>query len=152
MGKMMPETCWAVFERQEINLRDWSIWLVDLFEYLGIFVQDIWNSLLCSYSVTQLQAPLHISVQTVQIAVAVEPHFIIQRLSVSNQRFLRLSSWFIHWRWYSVISLSLPIVLFVMILPFPYHYRSSFLWWSYHFLITTDRPFCDDLTISLHAI
>jgi hypothetical protein len=28
----MPETCWAVFERRAINLRDWCIWLVDLFE------------------------------------------------------------------------------------------------------------------------
>jgi len=32
MGKRMPETCWAVFKRQEINLGDWCIWLVDLFE------------------------------------------------------------------------------------------------------------------------
>ena len=32
MGKRMPETCWAVFERRAINLRDWCIWLVDLFE------------------------------------------------------------------------------------------------------------------------
>jgi hypothetical protein len=32
MGKRMPETFWAVFERQAINLRDWCIWLVDLFE------------------------------------------------------------------------------------------------------------------------
>jgi len=27
-----PETCWAVFKRQAINLRHWCIWLVDLFE------------------------------------------------------------------------------------------------------------------------
>jgi len=32
MGMRMPETCWAVFKRQAINLRDWCIWLVDLFE------------------------------------------------------------------------------------------------------------------------
>ena len=32
MGTRMPETCWAVFKRQAINLRDWCIWLVDLFE------------------------------------------------------------------------------------------------------------------------
>ena len=32
MGMMMPETCWAVFKRQAINLRDWCMWLVDLFE------------------------------------------------------------------------------------------------------------------------
>jgi hypothetical protein len=34
MGKKMPETCWAVFERPAINLRDWCIWLVDLFEWI----------------------------------------------------------------------------------------------------------------------
>ena len=32
MGKRMPERRWAVFKRQAINLRDWCIWLVDLFE------------------------------------------------------------------------------------------------------------------------
>jgi hypothetical protein len=34
MGLTMPETCWAVFKRQAINLRDWWIWLVYLFEYM----------------------------------------------------------------------------------------------------------------------
>ena len=34
MGKRMPETCGAVFERRAINQRDWCIWLVDLFEYM----------------------------------------------------------------------------------------------------------------------
>jgi len=34
MGMRMPKTCWAVFKRQAINLRDWCIWLVDLFEYM----------------------------------------------------------------------------------------------------------------------
>jgi hypothetical protein len=34
MGVRMPETCWAVFKRQAINLKDWCIWLVDLFEYM----------------------------------------------------------------------------------------------------------------------
>jgi len=34
MGMRMPETCWAVFKRQAINLRDCCIWLVDLFEYM----------------------------------------------------------------------------------------------------------------------
>jgi len=29
-AKRMPETCWAVFERWAINLRDWCIRLVDL--------------------------------------------------------------------------------------------------------------------------
>ena len=32
MGMRMPETCWAVFKRQAIKLRDWCIWLVDLSE------------------------------------------------------------------------------------------------------------------------
>jgi len=34
MGKRMSETFWAVFERRAINLRDWCIWLVDLFEHV----------------------------------------------------------------------------------------------------------------------
>ena len=34
MGMRMPKTCWAVFKRQEIKLRDWCIWLVDSFEYI----------------------------------------------------------------------------------------------------------------------
>jgi hypothetical protein len=34
MDMRMPETCWAVFKRQAINLRDWCFWLVDLFEYM----------------------------------------------------------------------------------------------------------------------
>jgi hypothetical protein len=37
LGILMPETCWAVFKRQAINLRDWCIWLVDLFEYKNVF-------------------------------------------------------------------------------------------------------------------
>jgi hypothetical protein len=32
MGMRMPETCWAVFKQQVINLRNCWIWLVDLFE------------------------------------------------------------------------------------------------------------------------
>ena len=34
MGERMPETCWVVFKRPAINLRDWCIWLVDLFEWV----------------------------------------------------------------------------------------------------------------------
>jgi hypothetical protein len=34
MGTRIPGTCWAVFKRQAIKLRDWCIWLVDLFEYM----------------------------------------------------------------------------------------------------------------------
>jgi hypothetical protein len=32
MGMSMPETCWAVFKRQVINLRNCWIWLVDSIE------------------------------------------------------------------------------------------------------------------------
>jgi hypothetical protein len=32
MGMRMSKTCWAVFKRQAINMRDLWIWLVDLFE------------------------------------------------------------------------------------------------------------------------
>jgi hypothetical protein len=31
-GVGTPETCWAVYKRQAVNLRDCCIWLVDLFE------------------------------------------------------------------------------------------------------------------------
>jgi hypothetical protein len=41
MGKRMPETCWVVFERQAINLRDWFIWLVDLFECNSCFTCSV---------------------------------------------------------------------------------------------------------------
>ena len=43
MGIRMPETCWALFKRQAINLRDWCIWLVDLFEYMDL-VEDLLNA------------------------------------------------------------------------------------------------------------
>jgi hypothetical protein len=36
MGMMMPETCWAVFKRQVINLRICCIWLVDSVEKFEI--------------------------------------------------------------------------------------------------------------------
>ena len=32
MGMRMPETCWAVFKRQVVNLRNWCIWLIDSVE------------------------------------------------------------------------------------------------------------------------
>jgi hypothetical protein len=32
MGMRIPETCWAVFKRQAINLRNCCIWLVDSIE------------------------------------------------------------------------------------------------------------------------
>jgi hypothetical protein len=36
MGVRMPETCWAVFKWQVINLRSCCIWLVDLFESIMV--------------------------------------------------------------------------------------------------------------------
>jgi hypothetical protein len=33
IGMRMPDTCWAIFKWRAINLRDWCIWLVDLFEF-----------------------------------------------------------------------------------------------------------------------
>jgi hypothetical protein len=36
MGVRMPETCWAVFKRQVINLWNYCIWLVDSFECMMI--------------------------------------------------------------------------------------------------------------------
>jgi hypothetical protein len=36
MGMRMPETCWAVFKRKTVNLRNCCIWLVDSFECLNI--------------------------------------------------------------------------------------------------------------------
>jgi len=38
MGMRMPETCWAVFKRQVINLRSCCIWLVDTFRMSPVFV------------------------------------------------------------------------------------------------------------------
>jgi len=38
MGMRMPETCWAVFKRQVINLRNCCIWLVDSFEWMTGFM------------------------------------------------------------------------------------------------------------------
>jgi hypothetical protein len=32
MGMRMPETCWAVFQKQVINLKNCCIWLVDSYE------------------------------------------------------------------------------------------------------------------------
>jgi len=40
MGMRMPETYWAVSKRRAINLRDWYVWLVDLFE---------WNQNVCCH-------------------------------------------------------------------------------------------------------
>ena len=46
MGMRMPETCWAVFKRRAINLRDWCIWLVDIFECMmvhGLTNPNVWS-------------------------------------------------------------------------------------------------------------
>ena len=51
MGMRMPETCWAVFKRQVINLRHCCIWLVDSFECTSYFVR---------YSATATVEILHI--------------------------------------------------------------------------------------------
>ena len=49
MGMRMPETCWAVFKRQAINLKDWCTWLVDLLEQwikgTHVITRKIWNIL-----------------------------------------------------------------------------------------------------------
>ena len=37
MGMRLPETCWAVFKRQLINMRNCCIWLVDSFEWMQVF-------------------------------------------------------------------------------------------------------------------
>jgi hypothetical protein len=52
MGVKMPETCWAVHKRQVINLRNYCIWLVDLFEML------LWGFHICSvfWDMTQCEA------------------------------------------------------------------------------------------------
>jgi hypothetical protein len=36
MGMRMPGTCWAVFKRQTIKMKDWCIWLVDLFVHSNV--------------------------------------------------------------------------------------------------------------------
>ena len=43
MGMRMTETCWAVFKRRAINLREWCIWLVDLFEKNSIDTIGNWT-------------------------------------------------------------------------------------------------------------
>ena len=45
MGMRMPQTCWAVFKRQAINLRNCCIWLVDSIES----IYSVWNANLVGY-------------------------------------------------------------------------------------------------------
>jgi len=67
MGMRVPETCWAVFKRQAINMRDWCIWLVDLFELILVIQSFVlqqwysfvfnpgslnWNSFICTALIT----------------------------------------------------------------------------------------------------
>jgi hypothetical protein len=48
MGMRMPETCWAVFKRQVINLWNCCIWLVDSFECMMMHgLADLKFSLIC---------------------------------------------------------------------------------------------------------
>jgi len=44
MGVRTPETCWAVHEHQVINLRNFCIWLVDLFEKQVCKFTVLWTS------------------------------------------------------------------------------------------------------------
>jgi len=46
MGMRMPETCWAVFKWQVINLRNCCIWLVDLFEWIIVHCLVLFKILL----------------------------------------------------------------------------------------------------------
>jgi hypothetical protein len=43
MGVRTPQTCWAVFKRRVISLRNCCIWLVDSFEWL-LFFLDIFDT------------------------------------------------------------------------------------------------------------
>jgi hypothetical protein len=55
MGMRMPRTCWAVFKRQAINLRDWCIWFIDLFKF-NFYLWSWWQEvplLLSSFSYTE---------------------------------------------------------------------------------------------------
>jgi hypothetical protein len=64
MDKRMPETCWAVFKRRAINLRDWLIWLVDLFECMMMHGLTIPKPITCPavivhYFVLKITTILH---------------------------------------------------------------------------------------------
>jgi len=52
MGMRMPETCWTVFKRQAINLKDLCIWLVDLFEYM--MMHGLTNPKLTGYTLLEI--------------------------------------------------------------------------------------------------
>ena len=52
MGMRVPKTCWAVFKRQVINMRNFHIWLVDSFESMMMHglanpKKEKWHLLLC---------------------------------------------------------------------------------------------------------
>ena len=44
----MPKTCWAVFKWWAINLRDWCIWLVDLFKWRMSHIKNCWGRWICN--------------------------------------------------------------------------------------------------------
>jgi hypothetical protein len=44
MGMRMPETCWAVFKRQVINLINCCIWLVVSFEWLSVWFHSLFTT------------------------------------------------------------------------------------------------------------
>jgi hypothetical protein len=64
MGKRMLETCWAVFKWKAINLRDWYIWLVDLFE-----------SVLISSVIDEL--PVLLESQTIYFYLVISVSFVV---------------------------------------------------------------------------
>jgi hypothetical protein len=49
MGMRMPETCWAVFKRQAINLQNCCIWLVISFEHHIVFLSFVLSSVILEY-------------------------------------------------------------------------------------------------------
>ena len=79
MGMRMLETCWAVFKRQAIKLRDWCIWLTDLFEYM--MMHGLTNS---KFVCTSPVLPL---IRTILQSLAREMsgHFLFHFVSVTVQ-------------------------------------------------------------------
>jgi hypothetical protein len=77
LGMRMPETCWAFFKRQAIKLRDWCIWLVDLFEYMMMY--GLTNPK-CIFSCYGISLSLH------NPATGSQPNSVQSGLLVSLQR------------------------------------------------------------------
>ena len=90
MGKRMPETCWAVFERQAINLRDWCIWLVDLFECMIMHgLTNSWFKRICVFY-RSLFSILYISLVLMFVSHRHEP-IILKLITLSYHRKRTLS-------------------------------------------------------------